>query len=826
MALRKFTPDPDLFDPEDPEAWYGTWEHDDGSSLYGQGDPDIGQQLMAQQQAQPDQRLAQNAPEPSDFRMDAPPTGLAPPPSIARPPEQSFETALSPSEEQQFQSWKKQYAPQDSGADYDLRGAFKAGVAPDAASGHWPDTFKKPNHPTFSVESQYASAAPDKAGSWNGDQYVPAGAGGADWADDVPPQVSTALAQHATEAGLDPARLAAVIKHESGWDPSKGSNGDAGQDVHAGLIQFSRKLWPGVAEAAGRPDVSFEEMRAMSAEEQVPFVVAYYKGKGLTPESSEGDYRLATYKPAHLGEGDDFVLDDAASDKGIPVKPENARLDKNGDGIINSYEQNAGLDKNGDGKITAGEVRGGPGGAAGAAPALRGMGGAPGMQIPGQAGGLPLAEVQMQGPPLSPADIAAKQQNVQGRYAALAQAQQEAQNQRLAGREEVMQQWTQAYQQQETDATAEQAKQQQIAQEATAKIDREVNQPIQRVNPTRYLSNLSTGGAILGAIGVALAGLGQAYGMTLGMNPGSNSGMDALNKAIDQDIQLQKDEIAQGREQSQSRIAHWTRTLGNAEQGERAARAEAKQAAGGLLQAKAMASDNAEIRAKGMEQAATLFAQGQQELQGIADIEKQKLTARYATPPPRAAGANPAENALKTIEAAKAVKQELELSGKSPEEVDATMRAMGLPVIAGPSRQQAQHTADTKHKDETLDDKERVAESAFTTLNEFGKTTPLKRNVETGKWEVPKEAGSGFGWKLSNRAARNAYQGAAVESFGRLQSQGVISPSEEVRFKDMIGGNEQTLEEMAQSLNAVELIIQSRRNQTRQGSAAVPGAWQ
>jgi hypothetical protein len=30
---------------------------------------------------------------------------------------------------------------------------------PSAENGHWPDTFKKPNHPTFSVESQYATGA-------------------------------------------------------------------------------------------------------------------------------------------------------------------------------------------------------------------------------------------------------------------------------------------------------------------------------------------------------------------------------------------------------------------------------------------------------------------------------------------------------------------------------------------------------------------------------------------------------------------------------------------------------------------------------------------
>jgi len=67
----------------------------------------------------------------------------------------AYDTRLSPSDEKALQAWKKQYAPDDSGGDYDLRGAYKAGLKPDPQNGHWPDTFKKPNHPTFSEESQY-----------------------------------------------------------------------------------------------------------------------------------------------------------------------------------------------------------------------------------------------------------------------------------------------------------------------------------------------------------------------------------------------------------------------------------------------------------------------------------------------------------------------------------------------------------------------------------------------------------------------------------------------------------------------------------------------
>jgi hypothetical protein len=87
-----------------------------------------------------------------------------------------FETLLLPEEEAAFAKWMKLFAPQDSGEDYDFRGAFKAGYKP-GTDGHWPDTFKKPNHPTFSIESIYALDRPQLAGRWKGEQYIPPGVG-------------------------------------------------------------------------------------------------------------------------------------------------------------------------------------------------------------------------------------------------------------------------------------------------------------------------------------------------------------------------------------------------------------------------------------------------------------------------------------------------------------------------------------------------------------------------------------------------------------------------------------------------------------------------
>lgn len=83
----------------------------------------------------------------------------------------SFDTPLPPDRQQAFQAWRNANVnPQDSGGDYDFQGAYLAGLTP-SANGHWVDTFKKPNEPTFSNQSQYAKDEPGLVGHWNGDQY-------------------------------------------------------------------------------------------------------------------------------------------------------------------------------------------------------------------------------------------------------------------------------------------------------------------------------------------------------------------------------------------------------------------------------------------------------------------------------------------------------------------------------------------------------------------------------------------------------------------------------------------------------------------------------
>ena len=92
-----------------------------------------------------------------------------------------FNTKLSPKQEAEFQAWlatqsKAQGRDMSNDTiDYDLRGHWLSGGSQDKGNGHFPDTYKKPNHPTFSNESKYhGKTAPWggrlAGGKWTGDE--------------------------------------------------------------------------------------------------------------------------------------------------------------------------------------------------------------------------------------------------------------------------------------------------------------------------------------------------------------------------------------------------------------------------------------------------------------------------------------------------------------------------------------------------------------------------------------------------------------------------------------------------------------------------------
>jgi hypothetical protein len=80
----------------------------------------------------------------------------------------NFNTPIPADKQTEYSNWAKTNVT-DSGNDYDYAGAFLAGFGRDqAGNGHLPDTYKKPNHPTFSTESKYATGSYKQfAGKWS-----------------------------------------------------------------------------------------------------------------------------------------------------------------------------------------------------------------------------------------------------------------------------------------------------------------------------------------------------------------------------------------------------------------------------------------------------------------------------------------------------------------------------------------------------------------------------------------------------------------------------------------------------------------------------------
>jgi hypothetical protein len=84
-----------------------------------------------------------------------------------------YNTKLTAAEEVAFNTWARSTGKLRDLYDYDMRGAWKDGVSA-AGNGHFPDTYKKPNHPTFSNQSKYHGVDGYKGGAWadDGSQYT------------------------------------------------------------------------------------------------------------------------------------------------------------------------------------------------------------------------------------------------------------------------------------------------------------------------------------------------------------------------------------------------------------------------------------------------------------------------------------------------------------------------------------------------------------------------------------------------------------------------------------------------------------------------------
>jgi hypothetical protein len=76
-----------------------------------------------------------------------------------------FNTKLTPKEQE---GYSKRFSDKDR-EDYDMQGWYKENKDNDGHTGHYPDKYKKPNHPTFSDESIYSGKDGYTGGHWSTD---------------------------------------------------------------------------------------------------------------------------------------------------------------------------------------------------------------------------------------------------------------------------------------------------------------------------------------------------------------------------------------------------------------------------------------------------------------------------------------------------------------------------------------------------------------------------------------------------------------------------------------------------------------------------------
>ena len=144
------------------------------------------------------------------------------------------------------------------------------------------------------------------------------------------PDFNKKLNNIATQLGVKSSDLLAIMKQESGVDP-QAVNKMSGA---TGLIQFM----PDTARGLG---TTVEDLRKMTAVEQLDYVYKYFKSVGVKPGMELGDLYMAVFMPKYVGYDDAHVLGANGAD-GFSGKV---------------YAQNKGLDKNKDGTITVADVK-------------------------------------------------------------------------------------------------------------------------------------------------------------------------------------------------------------------------------------------------------------------------------------------------------------------------------------------------------------------------------------------------------------------------------------------------------------------------------------
>ncbi len=342
------------------------------------------------------------------------------------------------------------------------------------------------------------------------------------------------------------------------------------------------------------------------------------------------------------------------------------------------------------------------------------------------------------------------------------------------------------------------------------------------VDAGRYVKNMSTGQEIGTVI---LAALNGAFKGMVGQQ--GNDVLDILHKRISDDIASQKEQLASGRVRRGNLISYFQN------QGMRDdAAVKAAEATSWAMLDKMAAAERERIGAGQDRTAADVLAMQLKERAAEKNDELKltlgqdrtttSSTTQRARIAPQGQGANP-ESLQKLLAARKAYEE----SGATPDELKRFDATVGMPPISGESE-----TARSRREggEKRTEDQGKAA-GAMAALVGFAKDAGLvegdggfkanaddKSTLNARQKERLKSVIPGSSMKLQAAAE------AAVEGFGRIQSGGVISDDEAVRFKEMITGAV-TDQQLAERLNNIMRLVKPRlakQDQTAISPRAIP----
>lgn len=380
------------------------------------------------------------------------------------------------------------------------------------------------------------------------------------------------------------------------------------------------------------------------------------------------------------------------------------------------------------------------------------------------------------------------------------------------------------------DARAEQAKADadlKANHEAQLKLE---TTPDPQVDPDRYLKSMSTGKDI-GLI--ILAALNGAFHGAVGQQ--GNDVVDILDKKIDQDIALQKEEAANGRADRKNKIAQLVAKGYDLEGAAKLAKVQAREYAAKFYEQEAAAAGSSEFKDQAALDVAKIRAAGASEIRQLVQSGEARTqsTTSYARP------VSTKGDSMKAVKDALELDKILEERGYEKDKRDSVLRAAGLPPPTGESapamtnREQAEKAAVSAA---SRTDNEQKAVASFRTIQSLGEVAGLtkdangKFNVEsslTSRVNIPEfeEKVSGvFGGATPISNARTA----ALEALGRLESGGAIQKDEQQLFAELLG-KASSRRQLADTLNRIQTVVEPRLRpadlEREKASTTIPQAW-